>query len=136
MIIVVLIPAVMIGGCSAPAGNPTAGSSPTVAPGDRWNIDTTQSVADSNAAVQKIAGYLQAGDMQGFNSSLSRNNLALIGGEPKVPADEAAKVGGAMKAAMVTSASIEVVYYEMTVDGTAYPFSMIKEGNGWKLDTF
>jgi hypothetical protein len=41
-----------------------------------------------------------------------------------------------MKAARVTSASIEVVYYEMTVDGTAYPFSMIKEGNGWKLDTF
>ncbi len=130
LVIVVLIPAVVIGGCSVPAGNPTAGSSPTVAPGDRWNIDTTQSVAESNAAVQKIAGYLQAGDMRGFNSSLSRNNLALIGGEPKVPGDEAAKVGAAMKAARMTSASIEVVYYEMTVDGASYPFSMIKEGDG------
>jgi hypothetical protein len=136
MIFVILIPAVMIGGCSAPAGSQPDGGNPTVAPGDGWNIDTTQSVADSNAAVQKIAGYLQAGDMKGFNSSLSRNNLALIGGEPKVPADEETKVGAAMKAARMTSASIEVVYYEMVVDGTSYPFSMIKEGNGWKLDAF
>lgn len=101
----------------------------------RWNKDTSKSVAESNAAVKRIADYLEAGDADGFNSSLSRSNHE-ISGSRNFNKAEAAKIGAAMKAATVTTAAEDMVFYEMTVEGQTYSFSMVKEDDGWKLDGF
>jgi hypothetical protein len=102
----------------------------------QFNIETSSSVAESNAALQKIAGYLESGDIESFNSSLSMNAHALISGHPNVPVDRAAKIGQAIKDSRVTAASMDIVFYEAAIDGTDYSFDMVKEGGAWKLDQF
>jgi HEAT repeat protein len=102
----------------------------------QFNIETSSSVAKSNAAVQKIAGYLEAGDIEGFNSSLSMKAHMMMSEPLNIPVDRAAKVGQAMKDAKVTSASMDIVFYETVIDGTDYSFDMAKEGREWKLDQF
>lgn len=102
----------------------------------QFNIETSSSVAECNAALQKIAGYLESGNIESFNSSLSMNAHVLISGHPNIPVDRAAKIGQAMKSAKTTSASSDVVFYEAAIDGTDYSFNMVKEGGVWKLDQF
>jgi hypothetical protein len=127
--------------CSIPATQ--SGVSPTGSTsgsGDidtsHFNIDTSSSVSESNAAMQKIAGYLISDDIRSFNDSLSMNAHALTGGSLNIPADRAAKAGQAMKVAKMTSASVDVVFYETSIDGVSYTFNMAKEGGVWKLDQF
>ena len=101
-----------------------------------FKTDTSVSVSESNAVLQKVAGYLEAGDINNFNNSLSMNAHALMSGPLKIPADRAAKVGQAMKKARVTSASMDVVFYVTDIDGESFSFDMAKEGGVWKLDQF
>jgi len=119
---------------SAPAGSSSSGS------GDidtsLFKTDSSASVAESNAELQKIAGYLEAGDVNRFNDSLSMNAHALMSGPLNIPADRAAKVSQALKKARVTSASMDVVFYETDIDGGKISFNMAKEGGVWKLDQF
>jgi hypothetical protein len=102
----------------------------------QFKTDTSVSVSESNAELQKIAGYLEAGDINNVNNSLSVNAHALMSGPLKIPADRAAKVGQAMKKARVTSASMDVVFYVTDIDGESFSFDMAKEGGVWKLDQF
>jgi hypothetical protein len=102
----------------------------------QFNIETSSSVTESNAALQKIAGYLEAGDIESFNSSLSMNANMLMSGHPNIPVDRAAKIGHAMKSAKRTSVSKDIVFYEAAIDGNDYSFDMAKEGGAWKLDQF
>jgi len=142
MVLLITLAVLLVSGCSGqsnppasvPGGSDQAGGSAGYVD-SRWNKDTSKSVTESNSAVKSIAGYLEAGDADGFNSSLSQSNHELAGSR-NFNRDEAAKIGAAMKTATVTTAAEDMVFYEMTVDGQTCSFSMIKEDGGWKLDGF
>ena len=135
-----IVVSLCVSGCFSiqPTNVPVASSSSSSGDIDTslFKTDTSVSVSESNAVLQKIAGYLEAGDINNFNNSLSMNAHALMSGPLKIPADRAAKVGQAMKKARVTSASMDVVFYETGIDGESFSFDMAKEGGVWKLDQF
>jgi hypothetical protein len=127
-----------VSGCvsqnSVPAGLSSTGSGNIDT--SLFKTDSSASVSASNAELQTIAGYLEAGDFNRFNDSLSVNAHALLSGPLNIPADKAAKVGQAMKKATVTSASMDVVFYQTDIDDKNFSFDMAKEGGVWKLDQF
>ncbi len=133
-----MVVSLCLSGCVSP--NSVAAGSSSGGPADintsLFKTDSSASVSESNAELQKIAGYLEAGDVNRFNDSLSMNAHALMSGPLNIPADRAAKVGLALKKARVTSASMDVVFYQTDIDGGNVSFDMAKEGGVWKLDQF
>jgi uncharacterized protein YceK len=138
--LLLIVVSLCVSGCfsilpnSAPAGSSSSGSGNIDT--SLFKTDSSASVSESNAELQKIAGYLEAGDINNVNNSLSVNAHALMSGPLKIPVDRAAKVGQAMKKARVTSASMDVVFYVTDIDGESFSFDMAKEGGVWKLDQF
>ena len=135
VIVVVIIAAIFyVSSNSLKAGSSSTGSANIDT--SLFKTDSSASVSASNAALQTIAGYLEAGDVNRFNDSLSMNAHALMSGPLNIPADRAAKAGQALKKAKVTSASMDVVFYQTDIDGRNFSFDMAKEGGVWKLDQF
>jgi hypothetical protein len=125
---------------ATPAVTPTAmrAATPTAIPANPLHLSATasKSVAESNTAVLRVAGYLESGKLQAFVDSLSLHARALLGRSVHMSVDTAAKVGRAMKSARVTAASVDFVFYSMVVDRTTYTFDMVKEAGTWKLNEF
>ncbi len=128
----------------APANTPrvkptaTPAAPPTAIPAQRlhFSASVSKSVAESNAAVLRIAGYLDSGKLQAFVDALSLHDRALLGHTVRMSVETAARVGRAMRIARVTAASVDFVFYSLIVDGTTYTFDTIKEAGSWKLNEF
>jgi len=87
--------------------------------------------------LHEAAESLLSNNPQIFKQSLSKNLQNAAEENVAISENQANQLGSAMKSARLIYSSDYYAFYEMTIDETVYPLTLVKEEDGkWKIDQF